>query len=352
MRASFFPVKLQFVKPVNTSRGPMQCKNSYILQIMQGDSLGTGECSFIEGLSIDDLQHLPFKLAQICDEIEEIAQNFYLHRRLPEGLIKNFPALAFGLETALLDLENGGRHEIFKDSAFYQGLYDIPINGLVWMDYREAMLQQLGQKLSDGFRCIKIKVGAIDFEEECRLLESIRERFSAEQVEIRLDANGAFTKENVYERLYSLSRYGVHSIEQPVKPRQFDLMAELCRSAIIPVVLDEELIGISEPQGREFLLKKIRPQFIILKPALLGGFQACDRWIELAENCGISWWSTSALESNVGLNAIAQWVVSKNPQMVQGLGTGNLYQNNIESPLYIRNASLSYNVSGAWGHFR
>ncbi len=348
MQASFKPYQLQFKKPVLTSRGSMAYKNGYYLTVEQDGVSGIGECSYIEGLSIDDLHGYGDALQGVCTDIDDIAYEYYSRWRLPEELVARYPSIAFGLETALLDLQNGGRKEIIADSEFYAGQQSIPINGLVWMGTEVEMQQQIEQKLADGFRCIKIKVGAIDFDEECRLIAGIRSRYSPGQIEIRLDANGAFIESDVRDKLRRLAAFTIHSIEQPIKPQQYLLMHQLCREQIIPIALDEELIGTYDPAIRAKLLETIRPQYIILKPSLLGGMGACEQWIDIADRLGISWWATSALESNIGLNAIAQWAASRSKTIVQGLGTGGLYTNNVESPLYIEKGCLRYEVGGKW----
>ena len=348
MKASYHPYQLQFKKPVLTSRGSMTHKNGYYLSIEDKGVKGIGECSFIEGLSIDRLDTFEDELRKVCRDIEEIAAAFYDFGTLPKYLISDYPALAFGLETALLDLRHGGTH-LIVDSDFSRGKQAIPINGLVWMGSDEFMQQQIEQKLADGFRCIKIKVGAIDFAEECRLIENIRKRYNPREIEIRLDANGAFTEQNVRERLRILSQYSIHSIEQPIRPQQYLLMYQLCRECIIPIALDEELIGY-QGDMRHKLLETIRPQYIILKPSLLGGLAISDKWITIAKGLKIGWWATSALESNIGLNAIAQWVSAAAPgTIVQGLGTGSLYVDNVRSPLYIEAGHLKYNPNEKWG---
>ena len=246
----------------------------------------------------------------------------------------------------MLDLQTGGRKLLFE-SYFTKGKKQIPINGLVWMGKKDFMLEQVKQKLIDGFSCIKIKVGAINFEEEVSLLRFIREQFPADMVEIRLDANGAFTHEDAMKKLNLLSQFHIHSIEQPIKQQQWELMKNICANSPIPVALDEELIGIYD-NAQDDLLDTIKPAYIILKPSLLGGFEVCDGWIAKADARNIKWWATSALESNIGLNAIAQWVFTKKNTMVQGLGTGSLYTNNISSPLYISKGALGYNPKIAW----
>jgi O-succinylbenzoate synthase len=339
LKASFKKYQLHFKPPVLTSRGEMKVKNGYFLSISDGNKTGTGECSFIEGLSIDDLEHYGERLEELCASLE--------NTDAPRPDLSSFPSIQFAFECALLDLESGGNKILFH-SDFTKGKRLIPINGLVWMGSAEFMKQQIEEKLQAGFRCIKIKVGAIDFEEEVRLLHFIRQKFPSDIIEIRLDANGAFTATDVFQKLEALAKYSIHSIEQPVKPGQSDLMKRVCSFSPIPIALDEELIGLPADE-RSSLLSLLRPQHIILKPSLLGGFVICDEWIELAEKAGIGWWGTSALESNIGLNAIAQWAATKPNSIVHGLGTGSLYKDNISSPLYIRNGSLGYNPGAGWG---
>jgi o-succinylbenzoate synthase len=339
----------------------MTHKHGYFIQLAQKGITGTGECSYIEGLSIDFLTGYTAMLDAVVEHIDQITDDYYAKGVLPAEILMRFPSIAFGLETALLDLAHGGRHEIIKESAFFKGQEDIPINGLVWMGTDAFMKQQIEQKLTEGFKCIKIKVGAIDFSEECRLIEGIRKEYGSDQIEIRLDANGGFNEKNVRERLRTLAQYDIHSIEQPVKPQQYLLMRQLCAENIIPIALDEELIGTDDKNIKAKLLEMILPQYIILKPSLLGGFGACEEWIDIATSMRIDWWATSALESNIGLNAIAQWVADLSHRItmkgrggvtVQGLGTGSLYTNNVPSPLFIADGHLKYAVKGEWGEMR
>jgi o-succinylbenzoate synthase len=340
LKATFSKYQLRFKAPMLTSRGEMKVKNGYFLYISDGNKTGIGECSYIEGLSIDNLAHYEETLRALCKAIESADE-----KAKPD--LRSYPSLQFALECALLDFNNGGRKILFE-TAFTKGKSLIPINGLVWMGTAAFMQGQIEEKLKDGFRCIKIKVGAIAFEEETKLLQLIRQTFPPDVIEIRLDANGAFTSEDVFQKLDTLSAYGIHSIEQPVKPGQYDLMKQVCSHSPIPVALDEELIGLPESE-RSALLSHLKPQHLIFKPSLLGGFATCNQWIESAESANIGWWATSALESNIGLSAIAQWVSTKNSAIVHGLGTGSLYQNNIASPLYITKGSLGYNTDAEWG---
>ncbi len=340
MTITFQPYQLAFKKPARTSRAEMKYKYGYFVTLEDNGTKGIGECSYIEGLSIDNLALYENKLATITARANELTS-------ILENELVDFPSIKFGLETALLDLQNGGNKLLFP-SEFTAGTAQIPINGLVWMGSADAMRTEIIQKLEDGFSCIKLKVGAIDFKEECKLLELIRNDFPKEKIEIRLDANGAFTKADVVQKLTTLSQYNIHSIEQPIATKQWDTLRALCEANIIPIALDEELIGIHSKKEKQLLLEMIRPPYIILKPSLLGGFEACDEWIELAEAMSIKWWATSALESNIGLNAIAQWVFSKQKNTTQGLGTGGLYTNNIDSPLYIQNGHLGYSTTNHW----
>lgn len=340
LKGSFRKYQLSFKSPVLTSRGEMKVKNGYYLFISDGNKTGVGECSFIEGLSVDDLPNYETALQSLCRYIE--AKDEAL---LPD--LDKFPSIRFGWETARLDFENGGNKILF-DSEFTQGRKQIPINGLVWMGSKDFMQQQIGEKLAAGFRCIKIKVGAIDFEEEITLLDFIRSKFPVDVIEIRLDANGAFSAKDVFEKLEGLSRFQVHSIEQPIKPGQPELMKKVCRESPIPVALDEDLIGVSENRMME-LLNEIQPAFIILKPSMLGGFEKGEQWINAATKNEIGWWATSALESSIGLNAIAQWIFTKGNQLTQGLGTGGLYTENVSSPLYIAKGGLGFNPKEEWG---
>ena len=344
MKATYSPYQLTFRSPVLTSRGQMTHKNGYYINIEQDGIIGTGECSFIEGLSIDDLPSYENVLKEVCQNIAQIGEVFYQNNSLPLALVADYPSLAFGIEMALLDLKNGGKQQIICPSRFHDGTQSIAINGLIWMGDEAKMQAEIDEKIEAGYNCIKIKVAAIDFKEECRLLDIIRKKFNPEQIEIRLDANGGFTEKDVREKLKTLAQFIIHSIEQPIKPQQYLLMRSLCEVAIIPVALDEELIGTYDPSFKLKLLQTIMPTYIILKPSLLGGLTACDDWIKIAEQLNIKWWATSALESNVGLNAIAQWVATKNPILAQGLGTGELYTHNTISRLYIEKGRMRSRV--------
>jgi len=339
MKASFKTLDLQFKLPAGTSRGVLLHKPYSFLILEKDGFTGIGECSTIPGLSIDPIETYQEKLDELC-------------RLLNEGydpstiVLDDFPSIAFGLETALLDLEANGSKILFP-SAFTEGKTGIPINGLVWMGDKDFMQKQIREKIAAGYRCIKLKVSAIDFETELEIISAIRKEFSSDDMEIRLDANGGFSLNDALEKLERLSDFEIHSIEQPIKARQFEKMAELCQKSPIPIVLDEELIGVKSLEKEE-ILEKIKPAYIILKPSLIGGFHESEEWIRLAEKHNVSWWITSALEANIGLNAIAQWTYTLNSSLPQGLGTGQLYHNNIPSPLEIREAKLFYNPQNNW----
>jgi len=341
MKASYKKHTLQFLKPAGTSRGIYTSKDSCLLFLSDGENIGIGECSLLKDLSIDDRPDFEEKLKQICAEINSGTFNF-------EKPLYEFPAIQFGLETALLDLQHGGKRILFP-SEFTEGKKGILTNGLIWMGNKTEMRQQITRKLELGFTCIKLKIGAIEWEEEKQLIAEMRKQFSASELTIRVDANGAFSPEKATEVLSELAEMQVHSIEQPIKAGQWDQMAKLFANAPIPIALDEELIGIYPFNKKRELMHTIQPQFLILKPGLLGGFKASDEWIQLAEENNIGWWATSALESNIGLNAIAQWVFTKNVTTQQGLGTGMLFSNNIDSPLTLLGEKLYYDTHKNWG---
>lgn len=339
--ANYIKHELQFIKPARTSRGEMKTHLAWYVHLTNRvtGKKTWGEAAPLPGLSIDDRPGFETQLTEICLLISEGA--------LPEELdLGSYPSVHFALECALLQQRHKEQHMLF-DTDFMRGK-GIPINGLVWMDDAAQMLKQAGQKIDQGYTCIKFKVGALDFDEECRMIEAVRKRYSAFQLEIRLDANGAFKNDEALQQLKELSRFELHSIEQPIKAGQWDQMQEVCAKSAIRVALDEELIGVDVKQDGLKMLKQIRPQFIILKPTLIGGFSNSDRWIDAAQQLNTGWWATSALESNIGLNAITQWVSEKQFTMPQGLGTGSLYNNNISSPLYIDHGKIYYNTAARW----
>ncbi len=293
-----------------------------------------------KGLSIDDRQDFEAKLAWTCEHI-----NLGLDVLLAELI--EFPSIQFGLEMAFLSVSRQNQFELFP-SDFTKGKDSIPINGLIWMGDPVFMKQQIKDKLTSGFSCIKLKIGAIDFDKELELMRSIRQEFDADTIEIRVDANGAFKPNEALEKLKRLSDYNLHSIEQPIRQGQVDDMAQLCSETPLPIALDEELIGVFSVTEKQFLLQTIKPQYIILKPTLVGGFKGSQEWIALAESNQIGWWVTSALESNIGLNAIAQWTYTLESQLPQGLGTGGLFTNNIQSPLVVDSGQLVYDLKTKW----
>jgi len=337
MQAHYINYQLQFKFAAGTSRGVLHYKPSSFLILEENGFRGIGECSIIPDLSIDNMDVYNSKLDEVCllSNSETAIENINL---------TGFPSIAFGLETALLDLKTGGKRLLF-DTDFTRGKTGIPINGLVWMGDKAFMQKQIREKIAAGYRCIKLKVGALDFDTEKEMIKEIRKQFSADDIELRLDANGGFSAEQALEKLKILADYQIHSIEQPIKPNQWVRMAEICQKSPIPVVLDEELIGL-QPDIK--ILKEINPAYIILKPSLIGGFSISEEWIQMADKLNIGWWITSALESNIGLNAIAQWASSLNTSLPQGLGTGQLYHNNIPSPLKISDAKLFYNNLNNW----
>ena len=326
---------LHFKQPAGTSRGVYTTRKIWLIRLSDGQRTGVGECAPLPDLSCDALpdEEYEARLSQFCASLCQSGV-------LDVDALRDYPSMLFGLETALLNLQNGDR---LFDTAFSRGEVGIPINGLVWMGNHEEMLQRLEEKLDKGFRCIKLKIGAIDFDQELDLIRRIRDRFSFHEVELRVDANGAFPYDEALYKLELLSQYNIHSIEQPIKAGQWAFMADLCRESPLPIALDEELIGVNDPEMKRHMLNIIKPRYIILKPSLHGGMAGCREWIDLARDMGIGSWITSALESNIGLNAIAQFassVYGDHITMPQGLGTGQLFTDNIPMPLEIRNDQL------------
>jgi O-succinylbenzoate synthase len=338
--ATYHKYILNFKRPSGTSRGVMTEKETWFIILEQDGKKGIGECGILRGLSIDDRPDYEKKLKWTC-------ANIHLGKdHLWEALMK-FPSIQFGVEMAFLSLVSETPFLVFP-SSFTNGTKSIAINGLVWMGEEAFMKQQIEEKLADGFRCIKLKIGAIDFEKELQLLRYIRQHFSPEQIEIRVDANGAFDSNEALYKMTQLSEFVLHSIEQPIQKNNTDSMAELCKTTPFPIALDEELIGVFSVAEKEELLLKIKPQYIILKPSFVGGFRGTQEWISLAEKHNIGWWITSALESNIGLNAIAQWTFTLNNPMPQGLGTGALYTNNFDCPLQVSQGQLWYCNEQNW----
>lgn len=338
LKATHIHHRLHFKQASGTSRGILTYKDSWFLKIWDINTpnvYGIGECSIINGLSYDDTTLLSKKIQDVCKNINTIQINDLI----------DFPALRFAIETAFIDLKNGGNKILFPGD-FTQGTANININGLLWMGSYDFMQQQLHDKITQGFTCIKMKVGAIDWNEELQLLTNIRRKYP--NIELRVDANGAFSPSDAMKKLHAFSQLNIHSIEQPIKAGNHKAMQKLCENTPLPIALDEELIGIHTTEEKTTLLEHINPQYIIIKPSLLGGFSASEEWIRLATERNIGWWITSALESNIGLNAIAQWTAQLKTIMPQGLGTGSLFTNNIDAPLEIRNASLFYNPQRKW----
>ena len=333
MKAIFQKHILQFKRPAGTSRGVLTEKPTWLLTIEHNGRFGIGECSPLPGLSIDNIaDYERSKLLWVCQHIS-------LGKEALWDELKSYPSIQFGVEQAFLSLEAQEEGMLFP-SAFTQGKEAIPINGLIWMGDKEFMQQQIREKLSQGFRCIKMKIGAIDFETEYVLLKGIRQQFTSSEIELRVDANGAFSPTDALEKLKRLSDLQIHSIEQPIRAGQYEAMARLCETSPLPIALDEELIGVVCPSRKEEILQSIKPAYIILKPSLIGGYKGSEEWIALAEKENIGWWVTSALEGNIGLSAIAQWTYTLENPLPQGLGTGSLYTNNFPSSLQVKNGKL------------
>lgn len=342
---------LKFKFEAGTSRGVMTERPVWFVFLTDSrtGNYGIGEVAPLAGLSIDffpdyELRIEPLKKALHDAQFhhaEDITQSWI------DSHTANLPALRFALESAVLDLQNGGKRMI-TDNPFYHGAMPIPINGLIWMGNEAFMLKQVEDKLAAGFSCLKMKIGAIDFDTELNILAGIRKRFSPDEIILRVDANGAFMPTEASQKLAALAEFSIHSIEQPIRQGQREAMAQLCRVSPVPVALDEELIGLHSAAEKKQLLETLRPPYIILKPSLLGGLAASAEWIALAEQMGIGWWITSALESNIGLNAICQFTASYQPSLPQGLGTGQLYHNNIDSPLVVANGYIRYMSNGQW----
>lgn len=341
MKADHTKYVLKFKQPGGTSRGVLTEKTTWFLKLTdENGNTGIGECALFKGLSHDDRSDYESTLQWVCQNIE-LGKEKLLSR------LSEFPSIQIGVETAFLSLAGNDRQQLFS-TDFSRGKEGIPINGLIWMGKPDFMYEQIDKKLEQGFTCLKLKIGALDFANEIDILRSIRKRYAPDELTIRVDANGAFGPSEAPHRLEQLSRLGIHSIEQPIKPRFVDELAELCRDTPLPIALDESLIGIIDVTKKQSLLQTIRPQFIILKPSLVGGFSGTDEWIDEAGKLDIDWWITSALESNIGLNAIAQYTSTRKIDKPQGLGTGSLFTNNIEGPLEIIGEELWFNKNKSW----
>ena len=340
MKAHYKKHILEFKTPSGTSRGILKTKEAWFIVLEDKGSHGFGECGMLRGLSIDDRPDFEQTLQWVCANIHLGEQHLY-------DALTEFPSIQMGLEIAFKSLAAHDPFQIYP-SAFTKGEASIAINGLIWMGDKDFMSKQISSKLKEGFSCIKMKIGAINFDTELALLKSIRQEFSASEIEIRVDANGAFDPKNALEKLKQLSDLDLHSIEQPIAVKQWDQMAYLCEKSPLDIALDEELIGVFSNQDKQALLQHIKPQYIILKPSFIGGFKGSNSWIELSQANNVQWWITSALESNVGLNAISQYTFTKNSTLPQGLGTGSLYTNNIASALQITKGTLCYNPTKKW----
>jgi o-succinylbenzoate synthase len=331
---------LHFKQPAGTSRGVYTTRKSYYLTITDDNRLGikgVGECATLPDLSCDAVPEYFKILSDVCRMVEQTGN-------IPYDILRPYPSILFGLETAFAQLDANGSTRLY-DTPFGRGEEGITINGLVWMGTFEEMYSRLETKLKAGFHCVKLKIGAINFDKELDLIKHIREAFDKNTIELRVDANGGFSPDNAMERLEALAKYDIHSIEQPIKQHQWGEMARLCKETPLPIALDEELIGVNVKSMKEYLLDTIRPQYIILKPSLHGGMYGCTEWIQMAKERGINSWITSALESNVGLNAIAHYCAKTygpSVLMPQGLGTGQLFTDNIDMPLVIDGDKIWY----------
>ncbi len=339
---------LVFNQPVGTSRGILKEKPSWFLKLLCDDQMGFGECSVIPGLSKDFVNPSSYEkkihelkillIKYLFSDFQFLDDEVLLPEKI-ERHLSELPSIRFGLEMALFSLKNRTKTGYFKNE-FYNGLKKIPINGLVWMDSITIMKKSVAKLIDNGFKVIKIKIGALDFNEEIELLNGLRKDYSVDQIELRVDANGAFNHKNVRYYLTKLSELNLHSIEQPIKSGMHLEMKRLCEESIVPIALDEELIGVHGKSSMEKLLSTISPQFIVIKPSLHGGLKGAKDWIELAEKLRINWWITSALESSMGLDAIAQFTSQMKTIIPQGLGTGSIYSNNLASPLYVEGGFL------------
>ena len=340
MQATYHKYILDFKRPSGTSRGVLTQKETWFLILKKDGKTGIGECGILRSLSLDDRPDYEEKLKWVCE-------NIHLGEEKLWEELREFPSIQFGVEMAFRSLAANDPFLLFP-SNFTRGEAAISINGLVWMGEEQFMKEQIIQKIEGGFKCIKLKIGAIDFETEIDLLKYIRSEFTSEEIEIRVDANGAFLPAEALEKLKRLSELELHSIEQPIKQGQPEEMAKLCRTSPLAIALDEELIGVTDVTEKRKLLQIIEPQYLIFKPSLIGGIKGTQEWVDLLEEKEIKWWITSALESNVGLNAIAQFTYTLNNPVPQGLGTGSLYTNNFESPLEVDNGELRYLPSQKW----
>lgn len=348
LRASSFKKVFMFNFKARTSRGLMKDKTSWFIKLWNEDDpgvTGLGECAPLPGLSIDARPDFEDKLNGIIEAFNQRSLSQVSTQELADIIPPEFPSIFFGFETAVLDLKNGGQRVIYKND-FLEGR-KIPINGLIWMGDMDFMMGQISIKIYDGYKCIKLKVGGLDFDRECDILGYIRKRYFRDNIIIRLDANGAFKLDDALYKLEQLSKFDIHSIEQPIKPGLME-MEELCRKSPISVALDEELIGKHTEAEKRELLQLLKPQHIVLKPMLHGGLTGTAEWIRVAEELNTGWWITSALESSIGLNAICQFTANYKTDIHQGLGTGMIYDNNFQSPLEVKKGEIFYNPKNAW----
>ncbi len=339
MRASYQRHLLKFKRPSGTSRGVLREKETWLIKLEDEGRVGVGECGLLRGLSCDDLPDYEEKLSWVCKHIHLGFIELY-------DLLANYPSIQMGLECAFLSLNGKDPFTLFSN-PFSNGDSSIPINGLIWMGDEQFMIDQVKEKIDQGFRCIKMKVGAISFDKEVAILKAIRANFNENQIVLRVDANGAFG-EDAFSKLSTLAELSIHSIEQPIPKGNLSSMRKLCAQTPLPIALDEELIGVVGRQQKIDLLDQINPQYIILKPSFIGGLTGAEEWFNLAKERNINTWVTSALESNIGLNAIAQWTAELGFDGFQGLGTGSLFTNNFSSPLAIKNGYLSIHKNTPW----
>ena len=349
MRFDIHKHVLNFKIPGGTSRGVLTTKDTYIVRLFKFDRLvGIAEFNRFEGLSTDPLSSYFDTLKK---SVEQLIGLLDLVADLNDPKIvvllqeySDYPSIQFGLEQLTLGyLSNTSPFHLF-DSPFSRGESSISINGLIWMGDINFMKAQIEPLLEKGFKCLKMKIGAINFDEEFRILKSIRDRFTTQELTLRVDANGAFDANSVLSVLDKLAVLGVHSIEQPIKAGQWQEMARVVEESPIPIALDEELIGLKTLESRTNCIHTIQPDYLIFKPALIGGYGAIEQYRGIHNE----FWITSALESNIGLNAIAQYTATLNPTLEQGLGTGSLYTNNFDSPLLVTNGALSYQNELPW----
>ncbi|MGK0406972.1 MAG: o-succinylbenzoate synthase [Roseivirga sp.] len=340
MKAYWKKYTLQFKNPAGTSRGVLRTKDSYFIFLNKDNDSGIGECGILRGLSADDRPNYEEKLSEVCAILEEGDP-----KNLSDSLIE-WPSIKAGLEMAYLALK--AKDQILFPSDFTDGGDRQAINGLIWMGDLDYMKSQIRSRIEDGFLVIKMKIGALNLQNELKVLRDIRKDYSPAELQLRVDANGAFTPKEAFSVLSELDKLQIHSIEQPIKAGQIEAMAELCKHSSMPIALDEELIGVFGEAEKERLLDVIKPRYIILKPSFLGGFKESEKWIDLAEERGIGWWVTSALESNIGLSAIAQWNYNLYGHLASGLGTGSLYTNNFQSPLEIVRGTIAFNPDQNW----